>query len=117
MLQGVREQVQRQYLSGATPMWWWVALTVAVEVIYFLAARLSLLLMTKPGVAVFWPAAGISSGTLIALGRAARWPNVRRSVYLGLSLYPPGHNAQYNSQCPLINDGRLTVGLALQFAP
>jgi PAS domain S-box-containing protein len=74
MLQGVREQVQRQYLSGATPMWRWVALTVAVGVIYFLAARLGLLLMTKPGVAVFWPAAGISSGTLIALGRAARWP-------------------------------------------
>ena len=74
MLQGVREQVQRQYLSGATPMWRWVGLTVAVGVIYFLAARLGLLLMTKPGVAVFWPAAGISSGTLIALGRAARWP-------------------------------------------
>src|SRR5262249_46325623 len=26
------------------------------------------------GVAVFWPAAGISSGVLIALGRWARWP-------------------------------------------
>jgi signal transduction histidine kinase len=42
---------------------------------YFLAARLSLELLTQPdGVAVFWPAAGISSGLLIALGRAARWP-------------------------------------------
>jgi integral membrane sensor domain MASE1 len=49
-------------------------LAVAVGVAYFLAARLSLLLMTQPGVAVFWPAAGVSSGTLIALGRAARWP-------------------------------------------
>jgi PAS domain S-box-containing protein len=74
MLQGVREQVQRQYLSGTTAMSRAVRLTVAVGVIYFLAARLGLLLMTQPGVAVFWPAAGISSGTLIALGRAARWP-------------------------------------------
>src|SRR5262249_49005224 len=74
MLQGVREQVQRQYLPGATPMWRWVGLTVAVGVAYFLAARLSLLLMTQPGVAIFWPAAGISAGTLIALGRDARWP-------------------------------------------
>jgi len=49
-------------------------LAVAVGVAYFLAARLSLLLMTQPGVAVFWPAAGVSSGTLIALGRTARWP-------------------------------------------
>jgi PAS domain S-box-containing protein len=53
-----------------------VALTVAVGLAYFLAARLSLLLMTQPGVAVFWPAAGIASGTLIALGRTARWPVV-----------------------------------------
>jgi signal transduction histidine kinase len=42
---------------------------------YFLAARLSLLLLTKPdGVAVFWPAAGVAAGTLIALGPRARWP-------------------------------------------
>jgi PAS domain S-box-containing protein len=49
-------------------------LTVAVGVGYFLAARLGLLLMTQPGVAVFWPAAGVASGILIALGRTARWP-------------------------------------------
>src|SRR5262249_38599561 len=51
-----------------------IKLTVVVGVAYFLAARLSLHLLTKPGVAVFWPAAGISAGTLIALGRHARWP-------------------------------------------
>jgi PAS domain S-box-containing protein len=51
-----------------------IALAIAVGLAYFLTARLSLLLMTQPGVAVFWPAAGVSSGTLIALGRAARWP-------------------------------------------
>jgi PAS domain S-box-containing protein len=55
----------------------WVGLTVltvAVCVAHFLAARLSLLLMTQPGVAVFWPAAGVALGVLIALGRTARWP-------------------------------------------
>jgi PAS domain S-box-containing protein len=42
-----------------------------------MAARLSLALLTKPdGVAVFWPAAGVSAGMLIALGPAARWPVV-----------------------------------------
>jgi signal transduction histidine kinase len=52
-----------------------VGLVVAVGIAYFLAARLSLFLLTKPdGVAVFWPAAGISSGVLIALGPRALWP-------------------------------------------
>jgi integral membrane sensor domain MASE1 len=52
-----------------------IALAVAVGVAYFLAAQLSLGLLTQPdGVAVFWPAAGVSSGVLIALGRGARWP-------------------------------------------
>jgi len=51
------------------------SLFVSVAVAYFLAARLSLLLLTKPdGVAVFWPAAGVSAGALIALGPAARLP-------------------------------------------
>src|SRR6185312_15456331 len=49
--------------------------TIAVAVAYFLAARLSLYLLTEPdGVAVFWPAAGVSAGALICLGRAARLP-------------------------------------------
>jgi signal transduction histidine kinase len=44
-------------------------------VAYFLAARLSVGLVLKPeGVAVFWPAAGISTGVLIALGPRSRWP-------------------------------------------
>ena len=46
-----------------------IGLAVAVGLGYFLAARLSVGLLLKPeGVAVFWPAAGISSGVLIALG-------------------------------------------------
>src|SRR6204780_5291691 len=50
-------------------------LAVAVGLAYFLAGRLGVGLVMKPeGVAVFWPAAGISTGVLIALGPRARWP-------------------------------------------
>jgi len=50
-------------------------LAAAVGCGYFLAARLSLGLLLQPdGVAVFWPAAGISSGILIALGPQVRLP-------------------------------------------
>lgn len=52
-----------------------MALATAVGLAYYFAAYLSLGLLIKPdGVAVFWPAAGISSGVLIALGPKARWP-------------------------------------------
>ena len=52
-----------------------IGLAAAVGVAYFLAARLSVRLLLEPeGVAVFWPAAGVSSGVLIALGPRARWP-------------------------------------------
>jgi len=45
-----------------------------VAVAYFFVARLSLALLEPiDGVAVFWPAAGVASGILIALGSAARW--------------------------------------------
>ena len=47
--------------------------TVGVALSYFVAARLSLALLGPiDGVAVFWPAAGVASGILIALGPAAR---------------------------------------------
>lgn len=52
-----------------------LGLTIAIGVTYFFAAWLSLGLLTKPdGVAVFWPAAGLASGTLIALGPRWRLP-------------------------------------------
>jgi PAS domain S-box-containing protein len=52
-----------------------VVLAVIVGIGYFLSARLGLVLLTRPdGVAVFWPAAGVASGVLIALGPRARWP-------------------------------------------
>src|SRR5215472_4449919 len=58
-----------------------IGLAVVVGVAYFLAARLSLALLTKPdGVAVFWPAAGVASGVLIALGPSARLPVIVGSM-------------------------------------
>ena len=73
----------RNSASSRYSAWWswWspllrvIALAIAVGVAYFFVAQLSLALLTKPdGVAVFWPAAGIASGTLIALGFGARLP-------------------------------------------
>ena len=55
-------------------MGWRNRAPAAVGLAYFLAAALSVRLVLKPeGVAVFWPAAGLSSGLLIVL-RRARWP-------------------------------------------
>src|SRR6204780_5112499 len=62
------DDLARRWLIGA-------GLAVTVGVAYFLAGRLGVGLILKPeGVAVFWPAAGISSGVLIALGPRSRWP-------------------------------------------
>src|SRR5262245_45860513 len=76
MLQMLREQVEDQFAADATRQRWigLIALTVVVGAAYFLTAFLSLHMLAKAGVMVFWPAAGISAGTLIALGRDARWP-------------------------------------------
>src|SRR5271157_4334704 len=78
MLQNLRTRVLGAGPAAAEMEQRWVGsvgLAAAVGVAYFLSAQLSLLLLTKPdGVAVFWPAAGVAAGTLIALGRRARWP-------------------------------------------
>jgi signal transduction histidine kinase len=77
--QSLRRQVQYDLATGLDLTRWIgsIGLTVAVGIVYFLSARLSLALLTKPeGVAVFWPAAGVSAGVLIALGSRARWPVV-----------------------------------------
>src|SRR5215831_6395431 len=89
MLKRPLEQAQSRLLENVSP-WRWLAsvrLAVAIFIAYFLAARLSLFLQTHPdGVAVFWPAAGVSSGILIALGRDVRWSvaDVRWSVAIGV---------------------------------
>jgi len=79
VLQSSPERAPGQRTGGIDLSGWVgaIGLAVAVGITYFVAARLSLVLLTKPeGVAVFWPAAGVSSGVLIALGFRARWPVV-----------------------------------------
>jgi len=52
-----------------------LVLAIAVAIAYLLAARLSFFLVTKPDeIAVFWPAAGVAAGILIALGPGTRLP-------------------------------------------
>jgi signal transduction histidine kinase len=77
--QNLEIQVQQELSTGIDLTRWIssIGLAVAVGIVYFVAARLSLVLLTKhEGVAVFWPAAGVSAGVLIALGSQARWPVV-----------------------------------------
>jgi len=76
MLQNLRKRAYSLVeAAGRRRMVVLAVLAAAAGVAYFLAARLSLFLLTQPdGVAVFWPAAGVSSGLLIALGRDVRWP-------------------------------------------
>jgi PAS domain S-box-containing protein len=60
---------------GAARWAWSLGLAAAVGIAYYFAAQLGLALLTSAGrVAVFWPAAGIAAGTLIALGPWARAP-------------------------------------------
>jgi PAS domain S-box-containing protein len=78
MLGSLRGQAPRRLSAAADPTQGWMGstwLAVAVGIAYFLSARLSLVLLTEPdGVAVFWPAAGVAAGVLIALGPRARLP-------------------------------------------
>jgi PAS domain S-box-containing protein len=69
---------EERRFTVADPTWQWassIGLAMAVGIVYFLAARFSLSLLTKPdGVAVFWPASGVAAGVLIVLGPRAKWP-------------------------------------------
>jgi signal transduction histidine kinase len=70
------DQGQRSTADNLSQRWVGsIGLAAAVGLVYFLTAKFSVRLILEPaGVAVFWPAAGISSGILIALGPRARWP-------------------------------------------
>jgi integral membrane sensor domain MASE1 len=76
ILQNPTPEVHRRRSTDTTLPWISATgLTTAVGIAYFLAAQLGLALRAEgDGVAVFWPAAGVSSGVLIALGRDARLP-------------------------------------------
>jgi signal transduction histidine kinase len=68
----------KQTIAGNFTRWGAsIGLAAAVGLAYFLAALLSYeLSLQAEGLAVFWPASGVSSGLLIALGPRARWPVV-----------------------------------------
>ena len=72
------QKLRRQIPSAApgAPSWMTQAgLTIAVRALTFSPLGSVLALLTKPdGVAVFWPAAGIAAGTLIALGLRVQVP-------------------------------------------
>lgn len=78
MLSHMTFDPKRKFLPASESLPPWaglLGLAVAVGVIYFLAARLGLAFLSRPdGVAVFWPAAGVSSGVLIGLGPVALLP-------------------------------------------
>ena len=77
ILQKLREQIEGDTTVRGGPRLWLlgVAVAVAVGTAYFLAAQLSLALLTAAErVAVLWPASGVAAGTLIALGRRAWMP-------------------------------------------
>src|SRR5215470_14737216 len=77
MREGLLAHDQRAHFAADDLTHWvrGIGLAVAVGLGYFLAAAFSVRLVLEPeGVAVFWPAAGISSGILIVLGPRARWP-------------------------------------------
>src|SRR5260370_8956234 len=74
MLQNLTNEVHPRTRADLTlPRIGATGLGIVVGIAYFVAAQLSLALFATPdGVALFWPAAGLSSGVLIARGRAAR---------------------------------------------
>src|SRR5262249_28116176 len=79
MLERPLTHSQRQQAVASNTRRWAgsIGLAATVSLTYFLAALLSYgLALTSEGLAVFWPASGISSGLLIALGPRARWPVV-----------------------------------------
>lgn len=72
--QSVSQELSQRLINAAR-------VAAALAIAYFLAARLSLVLLTEPdGVAVFWPAAGVSAGALIGLGARARLPVIAGTI-------------------------------------
>jgi len=76
MLQNIIDEIRRGTHAALVLPWTGaIGLAIVVGIAYLLLALLSLALLAEPdGVALFWPAAGVSSGVLIAFGRSARLP-------------------------------------------
>ena len=77
MLDDLPAQRQRFATGNQTRRWVGrIAIAAAVGLAYFLVAQITVLgLVLEPdSISVFWPAAGVSTGALIALGPRGRWP-------------------------------------------
>src|SRR5262249_2871035 len=76
-------------------------------------------LLTKPeGVAVFWPAAGVSAGVLIALGSRARWPVVAGTMAATIAAnFSGGRNLGNAVLFAVLNAGeaRITAWLIVRY--
>src|SRR5215470_8394037 len=102
--------VDRSLLIASRSWVEFVKLAVGLGVAYFLAARLSFVLRIEPGVVVFWPAAGIAVGALIALGPRARLPvptaaffaNVAHNLVVGTNPWLTIVFASISGGCPLL---------------
>jgi integral membrane sensor domain MASE1 len=64
-----------------------IPLAAALGTVYFLVARLGQGLTLQEGVSVFWPAAALSSGVLIALGPAARLPVAAATILATVAVH------------------------------
>jgi two-component sensor histidine kinase/integral membrane sensor domain MASE1 len=119
MLQGVNKQGQYRLPFLERGRLCAIGLAVVVSISYFLAARLSLALLTKPdGVAVFWPAAGVAAGVLIAIGPSARWPVAAGAMAATIAANLLGDRNIWSAIVfALCNAGEalLTAGLVVRF--
>jgi PAS domain S-box-containing protein len=94
------DDLNRSWFGGIT-------LAVATGVAYFFAGQLGLALRDEPGMAVFWPAAGIAVGVLIALGPRTRLP-VAAAVFVASTAcsLTIGRNAWLSIAFALLNAGQ-----------
>src|SRR5262245_49126857 len=90
-----KNQGARLRLNSPSQSWLGaVGLFVVVGIVYFLAARVGVVLGVRQGVPIFWPAAGIAVGAFITLGPNARLPvavavvaaNIASGILIGRSL-------------------------------
>src|SRR5271155_2500902 len=124
MLQELRKQGEHQSSLSREPTRHWarsVVLALAVAITYFLASQLSFFLRTKPDdVTWFWPAAGVASGVLIAIGSGAKLPVAIGTMVASIPGNLLGHWSLWTSLVfALCNAGQvlLVAGLIERYFP
>ena len=112
------DNLTRQWVRG-------IGIAAAVGFAYYLTVEVTILgLVLQPeDIAVFWPAAGISSGFLISIGARARWPVVAGVIaaYFVAAIYRQNlwvtlAHAICNAAEPLIIAGLITRYFGADFS-